>query len=148
MSARLGPRERLRAAIAAGLLVYFAAGMAHLGPDDRERTHFFPFFAWNMFSFVPPQGPMHVVLTMNAGKRLTPPQALEDAVGARWPQKRDDASHMANTLAEAVLLGEMPRVEAARKAIESRLLTAPCEYEAYRDRERIGAFTCVPEGDE
>ncbi|MDX6770379.1 MAG: hypothetical protein SF051_12665 [Elusimicrobiota bacterium] len=145
MSARPGSHERLKAAIAAGLIGYLVVGMAHLGPDDRERTHLFPVFAWNMFSFVPPRGPFVVLLTQDRGKPLTPPLPIEDAVGLRWPEKRDDAAHMANTLVEALVVGEGPRIEASRKAIESRLLTPPCAYEAYEERRRVGAFTCLPE---
>lgn len=147
MSARPGPHERLRAAIAAGLLAYFAVGMAQLGPDDRERTHLFPVIAWNMYSFVPPRGPFWLELRSDAGKKLEKPLPLEDYVARRWPQKRDDAAHMANTLCEAVALSEIPRVEAARKAIESRFLSAPCEYEAFEDGRSIGRFECLPEDD-
>lgn len=147
MSARPGPHERLRAAIAAGLLAYLAVGMAQLGPDDRERTHLFPVFAWNMYSFVPPRGPFSLHVTRDGGKPLSSAPALEDYVALRWPERKADAAHMANTLCESVALSEIPRVEAARKAIEGRFLDAPCEYEAFEDGRSIGRFACLPEDD-
>jgi len=130
----------LRAAIAAGLLVYLAAGLAQLGPGDGERDHIFPFISWNMFAYAPLRGPYYVLVTRNAGKSYDPPREIGEAV-ASDEQRRIDIVAMANTLAGSVADGDKPRVEAARREIEGRVLTAPWSYDVYEGKNRLATWS-------
>lgn len=129
-----------RAAVAVGLAVYCVLGMAQLGRGDRERDHFFPFIPWNMFAYAPVRGPYYVLVVANAGRRFDPPRELGEAVAAD-EQRRLDVVMMANTLAGAVADGDAPRVEAARREIEARVLRAPWAYEVYEGKNRLASWS-------
>lgn len=130
----------LRAGIAVGLVAYLVIGMAQIGPGDGERDHFFPFIPWNMFAYAREHGPYFVMVTMDGGRRYDPPKELGEAVG-KDEQRRIDAVAMGNTLAESVANGDKPRAEAARRAIESKLLKAPWAYEVYEGRNSLKSWS-------
>lgn len=130
----------LRLGIVAGLLLYFAAGMAQLGRGDGERDHLFPFIAWNMFAAAPVRGPYYALVIRNGGRAYDPPRELGAAVGTD-EQRRLDAVFMANSLAGAVAAGDAPRIAAARRAIEAKLLRAPWSYEVYEGTTRLASWS-------